>query len=70
MAYMPLVHRVVKTILLRRNNIFMTPADARICNLNIRKITLIRHSSLQEATQFGFLAQGVGLFRGSLGWLA
>jgi hypothetical protein len=64
MAYMRLVSRVVKTILLRRNKFFVPAAKAPYCNLNIRKITLIRHSSLQETTQFGFLAAGVVWFRG------
>jgi hypothetical protein len=64
-AYMLLGNWVVKSNLLRRNKLFVTAIKARGRNLNIRKITLIRHSSLQEPTQFGFLAPGVALFWGS-----
>jgi hypothetical protein len=39
-----------------------------IYDLNGRKITLIRHSSLQRVTQFGFLAAGGAALRVS-GWL-
>jgi len=45
---------VVKSILLRRSKFFVTAGAAAFRNLNIRKITLIRHSCLQDATQFGF----------------
>ena len=67
MSYMRLVSGVVKAILLRRNKFFVTLAPTPDRNLNIRKITLIRHSSLQEATQFGFLATGVVRFLGIMG---
>jgi hypothetical protein len=40
-----------------------------IFDLNGRKITLIRHSSLQGVTQFGFLAADGAALRVS-GWLA
>jgi D-alanyl-D-alanine carboxypeptidase len=40
-----------------------TRPDANF-SLNIRKITLIRHSSLQETTQFGFLSSGSGAVLG------
>ena len=70
MAYMRLVILVVKSGLLRRNKIFVTSRRGADRNLNIRKITLIRHSFLQETTQFGFLAAGVVRFWGSWDWLA
>ena len=69
-AHMLSINRAVKANLLRRSKIFVKPAQARDCNLNIRKITLIRHSSLQEATQFGFLASGVVRFLGIMRLLA
>jgi hypothetical protein len=51
--YMPMVSGVVKAILLRRSKIFVTELSACGNTLNIRKITLIRHSRLQGVTQFG-----------------
>jgi len=51
--YMPMVSRVVKTILLRRSKFFVTELAPCGNSLNIRKITLIRHSCLQGLTQFG-----------------
>jgi hypothetical protein len=70
MAYMPMVSRVVKAVLLRCSKFFVTPITTRDCNLNIRKITLIRHSFLHGVTQFGLLAPGAVLFLGDQGWLA
>ena len=69
-AYMRLGIWVVKSILLRRNNFFVTSRKAPNCNLNIRKITLIRQSSLQETTQFGFFRYGSGVVLGIMDWLA
>jgi len=51
--YMPTVSGVVKAVLLRRSKFFMTELTACGNSLNISKITLIRHSCLQEMTQFG-----------------
>jgi len=53
MLYMPTVSGVVKAVLLQRNKFFVTDLTARGKSLNIRKITLIRHSCLQGLTQFG-----------------
>jgi len=69
-AYMPMVSRVVKAVLLRRSKFFMASQGKGLYNLNIRKITLILHSRLQELTQFGLLGVGSGCFLGYLGWLA
>jgi hypothetical protein len=52
MRYMPMVSGVVKSVLLRRNKIFKGVLAACGNTLNIRKITLIRHSCLQGVTQF------------------
>ena len=70
MAHMRSINGAVKANLLRRSKFFVKPSQARDCNLNIRKITLIRHSFLQEATQFGFLASGVVRFLGIMRLLA
>jgi hypothetical protein len=51
--YMPMVSRVVKAILLQRSKFFVTELSPCGNSLNIRKITLIRHSCLQGLTQFG-----------------
>jgi len=53
MSYMPTVCGVVKAALLRCSKLFVTHLTARGNSLNIRKITLIRHSFLQGVTQFG-----------------
>jgi len=53
MRYMPMVSGVVKAILLHRNKFFTAYLAACGNSLNIRKITLIRHSCLQGLTQFG-----------------
>jgi hypothetical protein len=53
MLYMPTVSGVVKAVLLRCSKFFVTELTARGNCLNIRKITLIRHSFLQGLTQFG-----------------
>jgi hypothetical protein len=64
MSYMPLVRGIVKAILLRCSKFFVKLFRAPQHNLNIRKITLIRHSSLHGPTQFGLLGAGVAPFRG------
>jgi D-alanyl-D-alanine carboxypeptidase len=64
MTYMRLVCWSVKDILLRRNKI-LAPSPAKPdCNLNIRKITLIRQTGLQEPSQFGFFGRGSGVVLG------
>ena len=58
MSYMPLVHGVVKAILLRRSKFFVKSLATRDCSLNISKIKMIRHSFLHGVTQFGLLGSG------------
>jgi hypothetical protein len=58
MSYMLSRTGAVKAKLLQRSKFFVTPPPFIICNLNISKITLIRHSSLQGVTQFGLLGPG------------
>jgi hypothetical protein len=58
MSYMLSVTGGVKAKLLQRSKFFVTPSIVHNCNLNISKITLIRHWSLQGVTQFGLLGPG------------
>jgi hypothetical protein len=71
MTYMRRVNGGVKAVLLRCSKFFVNPYIARDGNLNISKITLIRHSSLPGVTQFDLLGAGEAPFRGrQQAWLA